>query len=859
MSPGALPLVWTGSLFDPYGYADEARTYLIALDRAGRPAAARDIRFTNDRVRLPSAHQEAVDAALGRTPGGAFALVHHRIPGPGQPLHAEGPDIARTMFETDSVPRAWLPRLLECDEVWVPCEFNLETFQRGGMPADRLRVLPETIDFDLFDRERTEPLVAQDARGFTFLTNFDFTDRKGWDVLLDAWCDAFAADDGVRLVLKCLGLHVPEAEIRARIDAHLDGRPAAPIVLDTRFLPTADMPRLYAGADAFVLASRGEGWGRPWMEAMAMGLPTIGSRWSGTTMFMDDANSWLVDGEVIDVAESAQSHTPFYRGHRWFHPDREALAAALVEVRRGGAEVEARAASARAGLIERYGPEPIAARIAELTEAAIERWRHRSSRPVTCVWRGDGGSGHSLAVVNDALVAAIEADGGAVERTIQELGSASAAVGVAQHWPPSFDPPSAGPFVLYQPWEFGRVPKRWVEEVRRTVDEVWAPSHAAREAFVASGVAPDLVHVVPNGIDPGRFTPDGPRRELPTRRSTVLLFVGGMTYRKGIDLLLEAYRRAFTSDDDVCLVLKAFGSRTFYRGQTADEAVRAFQAVPGTPELVLLDQDLAFDEIPALYRACDVLVQPYRGEGFCLPALEALACGRPVIVTDGGSTDDFVPAECGWRLPSRRVPLPDGALPPGYDLAGEGFLLEPDGDVLVAALRAAADPGERAARAANARAQALRFTWKAAGRVAAERLAALRDRTPIRRIAPTAVPDRRGFVFAVPAEWGARQTWAGPLRAYAEAFKAGDDTTLVLPTLDESEALALASAELEAGGFDLEALADICIADSSATVAEALELAADAMICANGGRPARARLVVPPDPAALRAAVAHAA
>jgi glycosyltransferase involved in cell wall biosynthesis len=856
----ALPLVWTGSLFDPYGYADEARAYLIALDRAGRPAAARDIRFTNDRVRLPAEQQRTVDAALRRAPGGAFALVHHRIPGPGQPLHPDGPDVARTMFETSSVPRAWLPRLLEVDEVWVPCEFNLETFQRGGVPADRLHVLPETIDFDVFDPERTEPLVAEGARGFRFLTNFDFTDRKGWDILLDAWCDAFGPDDDVCLVLKCLGLHVPEAEIRARIDAYLAGRPTAPILLDTRFLPAADMPRLYAGADAFVLASRGEGWGRPWMEAMAMGLPTIGSRWSGTTMFMDDANSWLVDGEVVEVAESSQSHTPFYRGHSWFDPDREALAAAMAEVRRGGAEVEARAAAARAGLVARFGPEPIAARMAELTEGAIERWRHRSSRPVACVWRGDGGSGHSLAVVNDALVAAIEGEGGVVERTIQELGSSpTASVGVAQHWPPSFDPPSAGPFVLYQPWEFGRVPKRWVEEVRRTVDEVWAPSHAAREAFVASGVAPDLVHVVPNGIDPERFTPDGPRRALPTQKSSVLLFVGGMTYRKGIDLLLEAYRRAFTSDDDVCLVLKAFGSRTFYRGQTAEDAVRVFQAVPGAPELVLVDEDLAFDAIPALYRACDVLVQPYRGEGFCLPALEALACGRPVIVTDGGSTDDFVPAECGWRVPSRRVPLPAGALPPDYDLAGEGFLLEPDGDALVAALRAAADPAERSARAAHARAQAERFTWARAGAVAAERLAALRDRTPIRRIAPTAVPDRRGFVFVIPAEWGRPETWAGPLRAYAEAFKAGDDTTLVLPTLDEAEALALASAELEAGGFDLEGLADICIADSSATVTEALELAADAMICANGHRPTRARLVVPPEPAALRAAVARAA
>ena len=74
------------------------------------------------------------------------------------------------------------------------------------------------------------------------------------------------------------------------------------------------------------------------------------------------------------------------------------------------------------------------------------------------------------------------------------------------------------------------------------------------------------------------------------------------------------------------------------------------------------------------------------------------------------------------------------------------------------------------------------------------------------------------------------------------------------PTLDEAEALRLASAELEAGGYDLETLADIVIADRSATVTEALELAADAMICANGYRPTRARLVIPPDPAALRAA-----
>ena len=190
-------------------------------------------------------------------------------PGPEPAAACRGPRRRPDDVRDYSVPRAWLPRLYECDEVWVPCEFNLETFQRGGFPGDRLRVLPETIDFDLFDPERTEPLAAQGARGFTFLTNFDFTDRKGWDVLLDAWCDAFDADDDVCLVLKCLGLHVPESEIRGRIDAYLGGRPAAPILLDTPTCSAADT-RLYAAPCVRAREPR-RGLGPP-VITMAMGL-----------------------------------------------------------------------------------------------------------------------------------------------------------------------------------------------------------------------------------------------------------------------------------------------------------------------------------------------------------------------------------------------------------------------------------------------------------------------------------------------------------------------------------------------------------------------------------------------------------
>ena len=55
------------------------------------------------------------------------------------------------------------------------------------------------------------------------------------------------------------------------------------IILLEDELPLMDLPRLYKGADAFVLPSRGEGWGRPHIEAMSMGLPTIATNWSGNT------------------------------------------------------------------------------------------------------------------------------------------------------------------------------------------------------------------------------------------------------------------------------------------------------------------------------------------------------------------------------------------------------------------------------------------------------------------------------------------------------------------------------------------------------------------------------------------------
>ena len=195
--------------------------------------------------------------------------------------------------------------------------------------------------------------------------------------------------------------------------------------------------------------------------------------------------------------------------------------------------------------------------------------------------------------------------------------------------------------------------------VRERVDRVWVPSAFVRDGYVAGGMPPGIVDVVPNGVDLERFAPDGGARDSRARAGAActFLFVGGTIWRKGIDVLLAAWARAFGPGDDVRLVVKDFGVDSSYKGQTAGDDVRALAARTDVAPVTYLTEDLPAAELPALYRAADVVVLPYRAEGFCLPALEAMACGVPVIHTAAGPTGEFCPPDAGWPLqlaPRRR-------------------------------------------------------------------------------------------------------------------------------------------------------------------------------------------------------------
>lgn len=115
------------------------------------------------------------------------------------------------MFETDRIPSGWLSRLNYMDEIWVPTMQSKTIFQDAGVPKHKLRVIGEAVDTDFFvpmDRRAVTyrkynipQLEKASMSTFVFLFVGKFEQRKGIDILLEAYFKEFSSADSVMLML----------------------------------------------------------------------------------------------------------------------------------------------------------------------------------------------------------------------------------------------------------------------------------------------------------------------------------------------------------------------------------------------------------------------------------------------------------------------------------------------------------------------------------------------------------------------------------------------------------------------------------------------------------------------------------
>jgi len=235
-------------------------------------------------------------------------------------------------------------------------------------------------------------------------------------------------------------------------------------------------------------------------------------------------------------------------------------------------------------------------------------------------------------------------------------------------------------------YETTAAPKAWADKANETLDILFLPNELNRKIFIDAGVKPEIIRIVPHGFNPEvfgcrvsgmGFRKDETRNPKPeTRNCFTYLTVAMPQRRKGIDVLLAAFEKAFAGKKDIELVIKF----PYAPGRSKYDL-----RMPGLPENVrLITAEYTEEQMADLYRAADAFVLPSRAEGFGLVYLEALACGIPVIATGWGGQTEFLNDKNSLLIDYK--PAPASGIQ--YDNeTGGGLMAEPSVDDLVDKMR----------------------------------------------------------------------------------------------------------------------------------------------------------------------------
>jgi hypothetical protein len=189
--------------------------------------------------------------------------------------------IGRSMVESTALPPAWPSALAPLNEVWLPARFLVPVFAAAGGASERLFVLREAIDTEVFDPQRVQPLpwvrcdscsssssslsisviaaltraqLVREARGrFVFLSSFRWQLRKGWDLLFRAYLEEFRGERDTLLVVLAARDAGAEAELQgslAELLAHPDAVRRIPTCLHSTLAALTRAPPRAARAPA---------------------------------------------------------------------------------------------------------------------------------------------------------------------------------------------------------------------------------------------------------------------------------------------------------------------------------------------------------------------------------------------------------------------------------------------------------------------------------------------------------------------------------------------------------------------------------------------------------------------------------
>jgi glycosyltransferase involved in cell wall biosynthesis len=213
--------------------------------------------------------------------------------------------------------------------------------------------------------------------------------------------------------------------------------------------------------------------------------------------------------------------------------------------------------------------------------------------------------------------------------------------------------PYPKPSLLYSQNALGELPPDWVQAISHT-DGVIVPSEFDRQVFARHV---PRVYVAGQSSDPAIFKP------VPGWRSEgsdvfTFLYVGSYGFRKGVDLLLEAFLTEFSAEEPVELLIQAAGVG---RGEEFNHCLGMIQRFNPLGRVRLRGAELAPEWMNRLYNRSDCVITLSRGEGWCMPLTEALLCGVPVIAPRSTAMGEYLNDSIAELVDTTELPAADVA------------------------------------------------------------------------------------------------------------------------------------------------------------------------------------------------------
>jgi glycosyltransferase involved in cell wall biosynthesis len=247
-----------------------------------------------------------------------------------------GIHIVWSLFESDVLAQDYIENHLSLAHVvWVPSAWGKGVLVSHGMPPDRVDVIPGGVNPSLF-HPFLRPAARESNSPFRFLTIGKYEKRKGYEPLLSAFKIAFGNSMSVVLDIKA-DFFINHTERKNELELLVNKMGLRNVNLVWGKLDGNAMFALYNRASAFVYPSRAEGWGLPLIEALAMGIPTMSTNYSGHTEFLRTVEGLFMQVRHSMVPIDDELFFGFWPGlrslgARWAEPSEEDLLRHMREV-----------------------------------------------------------------------------------------------------------------------------------------------------------------------------------------------------------------------------------------------------------------------------------------------------------------------------------------------------------------------------------------------------------------------------------------------------------------------------------------------------------------------------------------------